>query len=221
MTSAYHLREVRVDFGETTALNIENLAIDEKKITAIVGANGSGKSTFLRVLSLLLAPTSGGLEFQDRAVRYREGMLLPMRRRITLVAQTPILFQRSVRSNIAYALPRHQRTNERIEAALGAVGLDDFGSRRSNELSGGETQAVAIARAIVRERDCLLFDEPTSSIDRQRAPMIEALLFDLCERGKTIVVSTHDLDQAHRLTDTVISLDRGHLGDPRTSDRRE
>jgi len=210
--SAFRLRGARVDFASSTALDAPHLDIEAAAITAVVGPNGSGKSTLLRVLSLLQPLSNGTLEVLGTPVGGRERELLPLRRRVTYVAQSPLLFRRSVRANLAYGLGAGGRAAQsRLEAALEVVGLAGFADRAAAELSGGEAQAVALARAIALDRECVICDEPTAHLDQDRVPLIEAALAALRDRGKTVVVSTHDLEQACRLTESVVALDSGRL----------
>ena len=208
----YQLRDVRVAYTTRSALEITALDVPCGRVTAIVGPNGAGKSTLLRVLSFLLSPTSGQIEFQGRTVTYREAELGDLRRQVTCVAQAPLLFHRSVRANVAYGLrTRGLPADGRVDAALDAVGLSGFAERPAWKLSGGEAQRVAIARALAIDPPVYLFDEPTASIDRASIPLIESLLAQLSGAGKTVVVTTHNVEQAYRLSETVMALEAGHV----------
>ena len=208
----YRLRDLRVDYGTRCGLDIPALELPAGRITAVVGANGSGKSTLLRVLAFLLPPTAGSVALHGQTVDRHAGGLTPLRRQVTYVAQQPVLFRTSVRANVAYGLQvRGARDGERVERALAAVGLQGFGERAAHRLSGGETQRVAIARALAIDPPAMLFDEPTANLDRGAVPLVEALLRDLGEAGKTIVLTTHNLEQAYRLSHHVVALDAGRL----------
>ncbi|HZW72527.1 MAG TPA: ATP-binding cassette domain-containing protein, partial [Caldimonas sp.] len=210
--SAYRLRGLRVDYGTHCALDVAALELPAGRITAVVGPNGAGKSTLLRVLAFLLPPTAGSIELLGRTVERGTGDLTALRRQVTYVAQAPLLFHSSVRANVAYGLrARGARSDERVDRALAAVGLQGFGERSARRLSGGETQRVAIARALAIDPPALLFDEPTANLDRATVPVIEALLRSLGEAGKTVVLTTHNLEQAYRLSHRVIALNDGRL----------
>lgn len=208
----YRLRDVRVAYATRTALEIAALDVRCGQITAVVGPNGAGKSTLLRTLAFLLAPMSGQIEFLGRTVTYREAELADLRRQVTCVAQAPLLFHRSVRGNVAYGVrARGLPADGRVDAALDAVGLSGFAERPAWKLSGGEAQRVAIARALAIDPAVYLFDEPTASIDRASILLIESLLAQLSRAGKTVVVSTHNVEQAYRVSETVVALEAGHV----------
>jgi len=208
----YNISDLRVEFGGRRVLDIGALSIPRGRIIAVVGPNGAGKTTLLQVLSFLRLPTAGHLEFGGQPVPCTERQRAALRRKVTLVTQSPLLFRRSVGANIAYGLRAHGLPRAgRIDAALSAVGLTGFGPRPAWRLSGGETQRVAIARALAIDPAVYLFDEPTSSVDREHVGSIERVIAQLGAAGKTVVLTTHNLDQAYRLTDSVLSLVGGGL----------
>jgi molybdopterin-binding protein len=208
----FRLRDVRVAYGTRCALDIPALELPAGRITAVVGANGSGKSTLLRLLALLLPPTAGTIELHGEAVDAGGRDLTTLRRQVTYVATAPLLFHGSVRNNVGYGLrARGERDNARVDAALAAVGLAGFAERAAQRLSGGEAQRVAIARALAIDPPVLLFDEPTANIDRGALPLIESLLRRLGESGKTVVLASHNLEQAYRLGHHVLALRGGRV----------
>lgn len=209
---AYRLDQLRVDLGAHTALDLRSLDIEAGRITVVVGANGAGKTTLLRVLALLLPPAAGSMKFLGRDVDWRERVLQRLRAGVTLVAQAPLLFHRSVGANLAYGL--HRRgigADRRIEAALAQVGLEGFAQRPAWKLSGGETQRVAIARALAIDPPVYLLDEPAANIDRANVPLIEETVRSLAARGRTVVLTTHNAEQAERLGDATIFLEGGRV----------
>jgi molybdopterin-binding protein len=210
--STYCLRDLRVEYAGRAVLDLAELDLPGGRITAVVGPNGAGKSTLLRVLAFLLPPTQGLVEFQGRPVVSREPDIGRCRRQVTFVAQSPLLFHRSVRANVAYGLrTRGAALDGRIDAALAAVGLSGFGQRSAWKLSGGEAQRVAIARALAIDPPVYLFDEPTTNVDRQHVPIIESSIANLGAAGKTVILATHNLEQAYRLGEAVVSLSEGRL----------
>ncbi|MBI4518190.1 MAG: ABC transporter ATP-binding protein [Deltaproteobacteria bacterium] len=211
----YRLDDLRVEFTSRRALDVTALALPRGRITAIVGPNGSGKTTLLRVLAFLLPPAAGTVAFDGEPVSWRARDLVVQRRRVTLVAQSPMLFHRSVRANVAYGLearrlPAGDR-DRRIATALAAVGLAGFAERPAWKLSGGEAQRVAIARALVIDPAVYLFDEPTANVDREHVAAIEAVIAALAAAGKTVILTSHNLEQAYRLSDSVLSLVGGRV----------
>lgn len=211
-TAAYHLRDLRVERAGRCVLDIPALHLASGRVTAIVGPNGAGKTTLLHVLALLLAPTSGSVELRGHALVHRERELVGQRRQVTLVAQAPLLFRRSVRANLTYGLRQQGlEADWRVDTALAAVGLVGFAERPAWKLSGGEAQRVAIARALALDPPVYLFDEPTANVDRQHVATIESLLGALGARGKTVILTTHNLEQAYRLSESVVCLVEGRL----------
>ncbi len=215
--AVYQLRSLVVDRERKTVLNIERIDISEGKVTCVIGPNGSGKSTLLQLLALLTRPSSGSISFQGAPVDFNSD-LTDLRRRTTLVDQEPLVFHRSVRANLRYGLRQRGVAggdDERIEKALSRVGLAGFASRPAMQLSGGERHRVAIARAIVLGTDVVLLDEPTASVDRDTRATIELIVSELASSGSSVILSTHDLEQARRVGDEVIALEGGEAVLPR------
>jgi len=209
---AYRLQRLRVDFGGHTVLDVPSLEIGAGRVTVVVGSNGAGKTTLLRVLAMLLTPSAGQLEFQGHRVEWRERSLHPLRAEVTLVAQAPLLFRRSVKANVAYGLRRRGlEADGRVEEALSKMGLQGFGPRSAWKLSGGETQRVAIARALAIDPPVYLLDEPAANIDRANVPVVEEIVRSLAARGRTVVMTTHNAEQAARLSDTTVFLESGRI----------
>ncbi len=211
-TPIYRLRDLCVDRAGRRVLDVPALELTPGRVTAVVGPNGAGKTTLLRVLALLLAPTSGTLEFDGHPINFGDGEMLRLRQQVTFIAQSPLLFHRSVAANVAYGLRARGRPDaQRVAAALAAVGLDGFGARPAWKLSGGETQRVAIARALAIDPAVYLFDEPTANVDREHVRVIEALIQQLGAAGKTVLLTAHNVDQAYRVSDAVLSLVGGRV----------
>jgi len=149
-------------------LDIERFAVAPGSGVAIVGPNGSGKSTLLRLLALLERPSEGEVRLDGVPVAGAGP-----RRRITLVEQRPVLLRGTVRENLAFGLQvrgiRRTEVNRRVDSVAGRLGITPLLHRRRHELSDGEVQRVAVARALAVEPDVLLLDEPASSADRAAA----------------------------------------------------
>ena len=211
------VRNLKKIYNNKIVLDIDNLNFQEGKIYAIVGPNGSGKTTLLNILNLLEKPDEGQIFFYDQAITNKSNSdTLEIRRRMTLVNQDPFLFHSTVYDNIAYGLKIRSISSKvqksRIRSALNIVGLSAFKDRKANQLSGGEAQRVVIARALVIEPEVLFFDEPTANIDQKHIDVVERIIKKIKKEIKTTVIfTTHDLSQAYRLADKVISLLDGKI----------
>jgi tungstate transport system ATP-binding protein len=211
----YQLERIKCIISrDKVILDIDSLSLFGEELTAIVGPNGAGKSTLINILAFLEKPDQGYINFQGKPVGPRDHYRL--RRQVTMVDQTPLLFRGSVFDNVAYGLrirgiPPEQRV-KRVEEALTQVDLGSFAHRSVSGLSGGEIQRVAIARALVFHPQVILLDEPTAGVDVARMEMVESLISELYSvMGISIVFSTHNLAQAHRLTDRIIHLASGRM----------
>jgi len=205
---ALELIDVTVERGGKRVLEDIDLSVATGKTTALVGPSGAGKSSLLRCMNGLDRPVEGsikvaGLDISD--IDPRE-----LRRRVGMIFQVPVVFPGTVGDNVAYGFDAFDRTAG--EGALQTVGLDaSFFDRSANALSVGQAQRVCIARALLREPDVLLMDEPTSSLDRDAAAVIERLVKQLKDSGLTVVFVTHDLEQARRVADSAALLVDGRL----------
>lgn len=192
-------------------LSVESLELVPKKVYALTGANGAGKSTLLRIMALLINPQRGVVEFPGSINRDPD----QLRKQITYVEQSPYLFQGTVSDNLAFGLKLRRVGREeqirRISLTLSIVGLKGFEQRKAKELSSGETQRAALARALVFKPDLLLLDEPTANIDVNSRPAFEGLLARLPKYGVTVIFSTHDRYQAQRVGAELLCIRDGIL----------
>jgi len=192
-------------------LDLERFQVPAGAAIAIVGPNGSGKSTLLRLLALLERPTQGEVRLDGAVVRGSAA-----RRRVTLVEQRPVLFHGTVRENLEFGLQvrgtRRTAMNSVIDRVAGTLGITTLLGRRRHELSDGEVQRVAVARALAVEPDVLLLDEPTSSADRAAAQMLyRVLAAERARRPLAICLASHQLEDAYRWADDVRALAEGKL----------
>ncbi len=213
MTRLYELRNIVLSYSGQTVLDIPHLDIDEDSVLGIVGHNGSGKSTLLRLLAFLEDPDQGEIRFHDRKASSREDHL---RRRVTLLTQTPYLLKRTVFGNVAYGLrTRGSHDHESaVCAALNMVGLPPkhFARRRWHQLSGGERQRVALASRLVLQPEVLLLDEPTSNLDIESTELARKAMLQARERWSTnLIVVSHDLEWLNQVSDRTLSMHRGRI----------
>jgi len=194
--------------GDTTILDVD-LIFNAGAPTILIGPNGSGKTTLLRVAMGLIPLDSGRVTWGGRDIA-------PPDRR-AIVFQRPVMLRRSAAGNLRYALaaagvPRGQHA-ARIAELLALVGLHALADRPARRLSGGEQQRLALARALARDPDLLLLDEPTASLDPAATKQIEDLVAAIAARGVKVVMSTHDLGQARRLAGDIILMHRGRVAE--------
>ncbi len=212
----YELEAVKRVFGGRTVLDIPSLALESGLIYSLIGPNGAGKTTLLNLLAFLDTPSSGVIRFCSEQVRYVEKLLLPIRRRVVLIDQYPILFTGSVLKNLEFGLKirkvnRKKRKNL-IDQALDLVGMQNFVSSEAHKLSGGETKRVALARALIVEPEVLLCDEPTANVDAEHVEIILDILESINrERKISIVMATHSLSQAKKLAHHTLVLKNGRM----------
>ena len=209
----YRLQSIRKCYGSNVALDIEALTIVGGRLYTLTGGNGAGKSTLLSILAFLAPPTSGEIFYAGKRVDWNHGSVEEYRRKVTLLHQSPYLFGGSVDDNVAFGLKvrgiRGEEQRRRIDEALDVVGLRGFRDRKARELSGGEAQRVAMARALALEPEVLLLDEPLANIDRETAGLLETVIASLPARGTTVVMTTHDPDHPGRLNGESIHLEGG------------
>jgi osmoprotectant transport system ATP-binding protein len=204
-------------YGSTTVVDRVSITIAKGSITVIVGTSGSGKSTLLRMINRLVEPTAGRVSINGKDTTSEPAHLL--RRRIGYAIQGHGLFpHRSVAENIA-TVPRLlgwnvARTRARVEELLRIFQLDpgEFAGKFPYELSGGQQQRVGVARALAAEPAVLLMDEPFGALDPIIRTKAQDDLIDIQRRfGTTIVLVTHDIDEAFRLGDRVAVMSQGQV----------
>jgi len=194
-------------FGSRTVVNDITFAVSRSEIVALLGPNGAGKTTTLRMLAGLIAPTSGSVTIDGVQLTRATGTSL--RSRIGFLTEAPGLWDRlTVRENLRiYAgLYRLAHAERAIDRALEMFELIECASARTAELSKGMRQKVALARALLHDPVILLLDEPSSGLDPEVMRMVRRLLEERRAAGCSILVSTHNLDEAERLADRVAVL---------------
>jgi len=228
VTSARPVLEVRslsVAFGDEPGLADVSFAVGEGERFALVGASGSGKTSLLRAISGDGRVAAGSVRVDARDVTGAP----PEARGVVLLAQTPLLFPHlSVFENVAFPLRVRQvgdaELRDRVESALVAVRLPDFGPRRPATLSGGQARRVALARAVVARPPVLLLDEPLSALDPALRDELRTTILALhADYRPALVMVTHDLDEAGQIGDRIGVLIDGTLaqiGPPETVFRR-
>jgi tungstate transport system ATP-binding protein len=201
------LDDVSLRAGATMILDGLSLTIMPGAPTLIVGPNGAGKTSLLRLCMGLEAPSAGRVSWGGRADR------TPVRRAILF--QRPVMLRRTAAANVAYALAQagipRQRRAPRVAVLLERVGLSDLAQRPARRLSGGEQQRLALARALARDPEILLLDEPTANLDPAATRGVEEIVLMAAQSGIKIVMASHDLGQLRRLAGDVLFMVRGAL----------
>jgi len=198
-------QDVAYAAGRTPIFSALSIGISAGPPTLLLGPNGSGKTTFLKLAMGLLRPLAGRIVYASGAEVARN--------RCAIVFQKPVMLRRSAARNVAFALKAAARAPEAaaIERLLQAVGLGTVAERPARRLSGGEQQRLALARALARDPDVLFLDEPTASLDPAATKSVEDIIVRTAERGVKIVMATHDLGQARRLAGDVVLLANGGI----------
>ncbi len=192
--------------GKTKILNKIKCKIYNESIVAVLGPNGAGKSMFLKTINGLIGIESGKINFNSREINDN------IRKEIALVFQKPTLLRRSVFENMQFVLEKKNKlSNLEIMKLLQRVGLDTFKDKPARLLSGGEQQRLSLARALLINPSLLLLDEPTANLDPYSLNLIEEIILDENKKGKTIILTTHDMGQAKRLAKEILFFNKGKL----------
>ena len=215
------VKNLKKSFGRNDVLKGVSFKVESGKFLSLLGPSGCGKSTILRIICGLETPDSGEVLVDGVDVT----KVRPEKRNIGLVFQNYALFpSMNVAKNVGYGLKMQKvperEINERVQEALELVKLPGYGSRRINQLSGGEQQRIALARALVTRPSILLLDEPLSALDRKvRAEMQYEIRNIQRQIGTTTVFVTHDQEEALTMSDQIILMNKGCIeqeGDPYT-----
>lgn len=209
------IKDLHKSFGETEVLKGITTTIHEKEVVCVIGASGSGKSTFLRCLNLLEEVTSGSIIIDGVDLTDPKTNINDLRSQVGMVFQHFNLFPHmSVLENIILGpmkvkkIPREE-AEKTAKDLLEKVGLADKISAYPGSLSGGQKQRVAISRALAMNPKVMLFDEPTSALDPELVGEVLGVMKDLAKEGMTMVVVTHEMGFAREVGDRVLFIDEG------------
>ena len=197
------------------ALRGVNMQIADGEFCYLVGPSGSGKSTIIKLITGEIRPTSGSVHVNGYSLeRIRKGEIPFMRRTVGVVFQDfRLIANKTVYDNVAFAMrvigARDREIRERVPYVLDLVGLDSKATRHPNELSGGEQQRLAIARALVNNPSTIIADEPTGNLDPALSLEIMTLLQEINNLGTTMLVVTHAQNLVESFNKRVISIDDG------------
>ena len=199
------------------ALRGVSLQIEDGEFAFLVGPSGSGKSTIIKLITGELKPTSGSVHVNGYSLeRIRKKEIPYLRRTVGVVFQDfRLIDNMTVYENVAFAMrvigASEKEIRERVPYVLELVGLENKSGRHPGELSGGEQQRLAIARALVNNPSTIIADEPTGNLDPVRSLEIMTLLQEINNLGTTVLVVTHEMDMVERFARRVVSIDEGKV----------
>ena len=216
------VRDLKKDFENTAVLKGIDIDIYKGDVVCVIGASGSGKSTFLRCLNLLEKPDSGKIMFGDVDLTAPKVNLNLQRQKMGMVFQQFNLFPNmTVLENLTCApimlkkIPKAEAEAKAMDL-LARVGLADRADAYPNKLSGGQKQRVAIVRALCMDPEVMLFDEPTSALDPEMVGEVLDVMKTLANKGMTMVVVTHEMAFAREVSNRVLFLDDGVIAEDGT-----
>ena len=201
----------------TQALKGVSMQIEDGEFAFMVGASGSGKSTIIKLITGELQPTSGQIHVNGYSLeRIRKREVPYLRRTVGVVFQDfRLIANKTVYENVAFVMraigAREREIRERVPYVLELVGLDTKTRRHPGELSGGEQQRLAIARALVNNPSTIIADEPTGNLDPARSLEIMSLLAEINNLGTTMLVVTHEKELVERIPKRVIAINDGRI----------
>jgi len=208
---AFSVQALVFRYERHIAVSCPSLSIRLGESVAFTGSNGSGKTTMLKLLNGLLGPYDGSIDFLGHPLARNPRL----RERSVYVHQHPVLFVGTVRDNLEYALAlKHLHGTEaarRIDSAVERFAIEPLLGREAGKLSGGETQRVAVARAVAAGADIILLDEPTSSMDAASEASVRTLLLELKRGGATLLFSAHDEGLVREVADTQVRFVDGRV----------
>jgi len=234
--SAVRVTDLHKSFGSLEVLKGVSLDANDGDVISIIGASGSGKSTFLRCINLLELPSAGNIEIAGEAIKFsppRKGEMHPadkkqiqrLRTNLGMVFQSFNLWgHMTVLQNVMEA-PVHVlgenkvQAREKCEAMLQRVGLYEKRDQYPAFLSGGQQQRAAIARALALEPQAMLFDEPTSALDPELVGEVLKVIQGIAEEGRTMILVTHEMAFAREVSSNVIFLHQGLVEEEGTPDK--
>lgn len=194
-------------------LDIDELVIENNKVTCVVGESGSGKTTLIRLLNKLISCDSGQIIYKDQDINIIDSVKL--RRAVVMLPQTPVIFPGTVRDNLLIGLKFAEKAlvdDEKLHQVLNLVNLEKGLQDESDNLSGGEKQRLALGRVILLDPDVFLLDEPSSSLDEEtELIIIEKLVAYTKAMNKTLIMVTHSKKIAQIYSDKTIQICQGKV----------
>lgn len=219
-----NISHLKKDFGSHDVLQDIDFTVSKGDVVSVIGISGSGKSTMLRCINLLEAPTGGQIFYHDKDITNPNVDVPKYRAKVGMVFQNFNLFNNmTVLKNcmvgqMKVAKKSKAEAEERAIFFLKKVGMEPYINAKPRQLSGGQKQRVAIARALAMEPEVLLFDEPTSALDPQMVGEVLNVMTSLAKEGMTMIVVTHEMAFAKEISSKVIFMADGIIAEQGTSE---
>ena len=219
MGTVIEIKNLHKTFGQNEILKGIDLSVSQGEVVSIIGASGSGKSTFLRCVNLLEWPTGGEILFKGESITRRGFNIPKYREKVGMVFQQFNLFQNmnALQNCIVGQTKVAGRSKDEAHRiameCLEKVGMSQFINAKPKQLSGGMQQRIAIARALCMQPDALLFDEPTSALDPEMVGDVLKVISNLAHTGLTMMVVTHEMAFARDVSDRVVFMDQGVIAE--------
>lgn len=211
------VNNLKKSFGQNEILKGISFELDEGQVTTIIGPSGSGKSTLLRCLNLLERPNGGEIIYEGKNILNNDFRTSDFKGKVAMVFQNFNLFNNlnvldnCIKAPIKVLNIDRETAKKKAIHNLELVGMGDFLEARPSQLSGGQKQRVAIARALTMDPDLILFDEPTSALDPEMVGEVLSAIRNLRDLGLTMIIVTHEMDFAKKVSDKVIFMDGGKI----------
>ncbi|KKI91876.1 ABC transporter ATP-binding protein [Bacillus sp. SA1-12] len=198
------------DLSYKNILQISKAEIPAKKVTCLVGESGAGKSTFLKMLNLMLSPDQGDIFFQGQNVEDIDPV--QHRRKAVMLSQHPTIFPGTIRENLNKGLvfsEKKLKGDDELKHSLELVNLHKKLDEEAERLSGGEKQRLALARVLLMDPEVYLLDEPTSALDAETEELVmDRFISEIKEKGKTVIMITHSQRLAAKYGENMIKLEK-------------
>ena len=217
MGKMIELRHLRKDYGDATPLEDVNLVINNGDVISVIGPSGTGKSTLLRCINLLTQPTSGDIIVDGQIITDKNCDINEVRKKMGMVFQSFNLFghltviENIMNPQISLLGRGRQEAYDKAMELLHKVGLGSKALSYPDELSGGQQQRVAIARTLAMDPEIILFDEPTSALDPSMIGEVQSVIGMLAKTGRTMMIVTHEMDFARKISNRVLFMDEGGI----------
>ncbi len=209
------LRHIRKEYEIATPLKDVNVTINKGDVISIIGPSGTGKSTLIRMINLLEYPTSGQIFVDGEEITAKGYDINKVRKKIGMVFQSFNLFshltiiENIMKPQIDLLKRERQEAYDKAINLLEIVGLKDKALQYPDQLSGGQKQRIAICRTLAMDPDVILLDEPTSALDPTMVNEVQEVINDLAKRGHTMMIVTHEMNFARKISNRVFYMDQG------------